>query len=154
MPITHGSLLDDAGWLNMPLQVMPSYYWEDGSQLADAPVDFGATFADNMDVSTTPIDLMAFHRNPLRVKPGFMVPRHSHNIDETVLVLQGEYTIEYGPLDDLRTIVVRRGGFFTSRAGTPYTMTAGPEGVTYIETWGVPVTELKTFWRDLGWVAR
>jgi hypothetical protein len=33
-------------------------------------------------------------------------------------------------------------------------MTAGPEGVTYIETWGVPVTELKTVWYDHGWVRR
>ena len=36
------------------------------------------------------------------------------------------------------------GQCFLSRAGTPYTMTAGPEGVTYIETWPSPVTELET----------
>lgn len=154
MPISHASLTDDSGWVNMPLQVMSSYYWEDGTQLADAPVDFAATFADNMDVSVTPIDVAAFNRNPLRVKAGYMVPRHSHNIDETVLVLKGQYTVEYGPLDNLETIVVRQGQFFTSKAGTPYTMTAGPEGVTYIETWGVPVGTLKTFWEDLGWVRR
>jgi mannose-6-phosphate isomerase-like protein (cupin superfamily) len=155
MPITHASLNDDAGWMNMPLEVYPSYMWEDGTLLSDHPeVDFAATFADNMDVSTTPIDLMAFLRNPLRVKPGYSVPRHSHNIDETVIVLQGEYTVTYGPLDDLQSVVVRRGGFFTSKAGTPYTMTAGPEGVMYIETWGVPVTALKTVWHDQGWVKR
>jgi hypothetical protein len=51
-------------------------------------------------------------------------------------------------------VIVKPGCFFTSRAGTPYTMTAGPEGVTYIETWGVPVTKLKTVWYDFGWVRR
>lgn len=138
----------------MPLLVADTYLWEDGGLLADAPVDFPATFADNMQLSTTPIDIMAFNRNPLRVKPGFVVPRHSHNIDETVLVLQGEYTIEYGPLDDLSSVVVRPGQFFTSRAGTAYTMTAGAQGVIYIETWAVPVSNLKTFWEDRGWVRR
>jgi hypothetical protein len=33
-------------------------------------------------------------------------------------------------------------------------MTAGPEGVTYIETWGTPVTSLKTVWYDYGWVRK
>jgi hypothetical protein len=51
-------------------------------------------------------------------------------------------------------VIVKPGCFFTSRAGTPYTMTAGPEGVTYIETWGTPVTSLKTVWYDFGWVRR
>lgn len=154
MPIAHGRLADESGWVSMPLSLSPKYLWHDGRTLAEAPVDFAATFADNMALSTTPIDLPSFNRNPLRVKPGFTVPRHSHNIDEVVLVLQGEYTISYGPMDDLETVVVRPGQLFHSRAGTPYTMTAGSEGVTYIETWGVPVSGLKTFWEDLGWVRR
>ena len=33
-------------------------------------------------------------------------------------------------------------------------MTAGPEGVTYIETWPEPVTALETYWHDVGWVHR
>ena len=33
-------------------------------------------------------------------------------------------------------------------------MTAGPEGVTYIETWPVPVGKLETTWYDVGWVHR
>lgn len=154
MPIAHASLTDDSDWANMTLAVYPSYLWQDGTPLADAPVDFPATFADNMAGYRGPIDIPAFNRNPLRVKPGFTVPRHSHNIDEIVLVLQGQYTIEYGPLDALETVVVTPGQLFHSRAGTSYTMTAGPEGVTYIETWGVPVGALKTIWEDHGWVAR
>ncbi|MBB3665617.1 hypothetical protein FB384_004575 [Prauserella sediminis] len=157
MSIAFASLLDDAVWMPMPLlgqQENPRYLWEDGRPLADAPVDFAATFGENMLVSTAPIDLPAFNRNPLRVVPNFVVPRHLHNIDETVLVLQGEYWIEHGPESDPQVVRVGPGCFFTSRAGTPYTMTAGPEGVTYIETWGVPVQNLKTVWFDKGWVHR
>jgi hypothetical protein len=30
-------------------------------------------------------------------------------------------------------------------------MTAGPEGVTYIETWPEPVALLETYWHEGGW---
>jgi hypothetical protein len=33
-------------------------------------------------------------------------------------------------------------------------MIAGPECVTYIETWSVPVPKLKTVWYDRGWIHR
>jgi mannose-6-phosphate isomerase-like protein (cupin superfamily) len=155
MSLTVASLVDDEGWVLMSdQQHYPSYYWEDGRLLADAPVDFAATFAENMWVTTKPIDLPAFNRNPLRVAANFMVPRHHHNIDETIIVFQGEYRIEYGDPAYPEAVTVQPGCFFTSRAGTPYTMTAGPQGVTYIETWSVPVTWLKTVWYDVGWVHR
>ena len=85
----------------MPLnqQGHPNYLWEDGRPLADAPVDFAATFEGAMWVTGKPIDVPAFYRNPLRVRANFMVPRHHHNIDETVFVLAGEYRIEYGDVD-------------------------------------------------------
>jgi len=86
--------------------------------------------------------------------PNFTVPRHLHNIDETIIVFKGEYKIQFGDPAKDEYVIVKPGCFFTSRAGTPYTMTAGPEGVTYIETWGVPVTKLKTVWYDYGWVRR
>jgi hypothetical protein len=126
--------------------------WWDGGTLADAPVDFAKTFADNLWSCVKPIDVAGFNRNPLRVVPNFTVPRHHHNIDETIIVFQGEYHIDHGEGAERQTTVVKPGCFFTSRAGTPYTMTAGPEGVTYIETWGVPVPKLKTVWYDVGWV--
>jgi hypothetical protein len=67
MPIALAKLVADEDWIPMPLdqQGNPSYYWEDGRVLADAPVDFAATFAENMWVTTKPIDLPAFNRNPL-----------------------------------------------------------------------------------------
>lgn len=156
MSIDLDTLVDEDGWIPMPLnqQDNPSYIWEDGRLLKDAPVDFAATFGESMWVTTKPIGLGVFNRNPLRVVPDFLVPRHSHNIDETVLILRGEYLIEFGDPKKPESFVAKAGSCFTSRAGTPYTMTAGPEGVTYIETWGVPVTKLKTFWMDYGWVHR
>jgi mannose-6-phosphate isomerase-like protein (cupin superfamily) len=156
MTIATGSLLDADGWAPMSLdqQNNPAYLWEDGRLLADAPVDFAATFDGAMFVSSTAIDVMSFNRNPLKVIPNFLVPRHHHNIDETILVFEGEYVIEHGDVDNPEFVHVGPGNFFTSRAGTPYTMKAGPEGVTYIETWGVPVTKLKTVWYDVGWVHR
>ena len=145
MPFSVDSLLTDTDWIPMNLvgqQESPTYYWEDGGLLKDAPVDFDATFAQNMFITSKPIHFMTFFRNPLKVVPNFLVPRHLHNVDETIIVFKGEY------------VIVKPGNFFTSRAGTPYTMTAGPEGVTYIETWGTPVTSLKTVWYDFGWVRK
>ena len=161
MTLVHANLVSDDGWVSMTeratsdQQLNPSYLWAGGGLLADAPVDFAATFADNMLLCTKPIDVPGFNRNPLRCVPNFTVPRHEHNIDETIIVFQGEYTIEFGDDEDNQESVrVTPGCFFTSRAGTPYTMTSGPEGVTYIETWGVPVPMLKTVWYERGWVPR
>jgi mannose-6-phosphate isomerase-like protein (cupin superfamily) len=157
MPFSVDSLVTDSDWIPMSLagqQESPTYFWEDGGLLKDAPVDFDATFAENMWVSTKPIQFLTFYRNPLKVVPNFVVPRHLHNIDETIIVFKGEYKIQFGDPAKDEHVIVKPGCFFTSRAGTPYTMTAGPEGVTYIETWGTPVTSLKTVWYDFGWVRR
>ena len=99
MPFSVDSLLTDTDWIPMSLagqQESPTYYWEDGGLLKDAPVDFDATFAENMWVSTKPIDFLTFYRNPLKVVPNFVVPRHLHNIDETIIVFKGEYKIQFG----------------------------------------------------------
>jgi len=149
MTLAYANLVSDDGWISMlanrtGVGVNPRYLWADGGLLEDAPVDFDATFADNMLVCTKPIDVASFNRNPLRCVPNFTVPTHEHNIDETIIVFQGEYVIEFGDMDNPESVRVTPGCFFTSRAGTPYTMTSGPEGVTYIETWGVPVPMLKT----------
>lgn len=155
--LVFGDLLDGAQWTPMPLeqQQNPRYSWKDGGLLADAPVDFAATFDGGMWLATAPIDLPRFNRNPLRVRPHFTVPRHHHNVDEMLFVFAGEYSIEYDEEDgSTSTVVVRAGEVFVSRAGTAYTMTAGPEGVTYIETWPRPVKELETVWHDKGWVRR
>ncbi|WP_232838569.1 cupin domain-containing protein [Streptomyces geranii] len=160
MTLVFDDLVADSDWLPMDLdqQHFPSYFWHAGGLLRDAPVDFRATFDGAMWVTSKPIDMPRFNRNPLRVRAHFTVPRHHHNMDEMLFVLAGEYSIEYDEDEDqgggTRTVRVGPGDFFLSRAGTPYTMTAGPEGVTYIETWPKPVTELQTYWHDVGWVRR
>jgi hypothetical protein len=130
----------------------PKYFWAEGGLLRDSPADFAATFAQNMWTTEKPIRVGEFNRNPLKNVPNFVVPRHYHNMDETILVYAGQYSIDHGEGDDREVTVVKPGQCFTSKAGTPYTMTAGPEGVIYIETWPRPVTELETTWIDVGWV--
>ncbi|MFV0316742.1 MAG: hypothetical protein ACK5O2_07230 [Microthrixaceae bacterium] len=161
MGVATGDLLDGADWVPLALdqQDNPTYFWHDGSPFTEAPVDFAATFRDSMWMCAKPIRIRRFNRNPLRVRPHFVVPRHHHSLDEMVIVLQGTYSIEYdleaGAADTPReTVVIHPGEYFLSRAGTPYTMTAGAEGVTYIETWPEPLPELLTYWHDEGWVPR
>lgn len=156
MALTFGSLLDPDGWTPMSpdQQGNSRYYWHAGGVIGDAPIDFAKTFDVNMFVTTQPIDVPGFNRNPLRVVPNFLVPRHFHNMDEMVIVFKGRYTIEYGTEGEEQSQVIRPGEFFISRAGTPYTMIAGDEGVTYIETWPEPVTTLDTVWYERGWVPR
>jgi hypothetical protein len=156
MAIAFDTLLTDDGWelMTPDQQDTPTYYWHEGGTIKDAPIDFKATFEGNMFITKKPIDVPGFNRNPLKVVPNFVVPRHFHNLDEMILVFKGQYTIDYGEGDEAGTQVVGPGQFFISRAGTPYTMTAGPEGVTYIETWPVPVGKLTTTWLAEGWVPR
>ena len=154
--VTFANLVDGQDWEPMSLdqQSNTSYFWNDGGLLADAPVDFAATFDGAMWVTLKPIDVPRFNRNPLKVKPNFVVPRHHHNMDEMIFVFAGEYNIDHGEGDERAVTRVGPGEFFLSRAGTPYTMMAGPEGVTYIETWTENVRKLETVWHDVGWVHR
>lgn len=155
MGVIVGDLLDGEDWVPLALdqQDNPTYFWHDGRPLSEAPVDFAATFDGAMWMARKPIRIRQFNRNPLRVRPGFVVPRHHHSLDEMVIVLAGEYHIDHGE-DDPQTVRVGPGEFFISRAGTPYTMSAGDEGVVYIETWPAPLPTLRTYWHDVGWVHR
>ncbi len=156
MGVFVADLLDDDDWVPLALdqQDNPTYFWHDGRPLSEAPVDFAATFDGAMWMCAKRIRIRQFKRNPLRVRPDFVVPRHHHSLDEMVIVLDGEYRIDHGDPEDPSTITVGPGEYFISRAGTPYTMTAGARGVTYIETWPEPVPNLLTYWHDEGWVHR
>jgi hypothetical protein len=152
------SLLDPGNWTPMELeeqQYSPNYYWHDGRKLSDSPADFVATFRDAMWVSLESIDVAAFNRSPLKVRPNFVVPRHHHTTKEMIFIFHGTYSIEYGEVDNPEKVVVGPGHFFLSHPGTPYTMTAGPEGVIYIETWPQHITGGgDTIWYDVGWIHR
>ena len=153
MPIHFFNLLDDQDWHSLPVdQTNLKYFWNEGGLLADAPVDMSATFDGGMSY-TKKID-PEFNMNGLRCSPKFTVPRHHHNLDELIIVFDGEFLIEHGVPGHEASQRVGPGEFFISDAGTPYMMTAGPEGVTYIETWPQPMAELETYWHDDGWVHR
>jgi mannose-6-phosphate isomerase-like protein (cupin superfamily) len=146
------SLVDDGGWIDLPLTLSPRYLWADGGTLADAPVDFAKTFGTNMQVATK-LD-RSFNLNGLRCAPDFAVPRHHHNLDELIIVLAGSFTVRWTEEGTDRSRTVGAGGFWVSRAGTAYQMTAGPTGVTYTECWPEPMANLLTWWHDEGWVHR
>jgi quercetin dioxygenase-like cupin family protein len=146
-------LLSEDGWRDMTVdQSFPAYLWAEGGLLADAPVDMAKTFDGNMWVASK-VD-SAFNLNGLRCAPGFSVPRHHHNLDELIVVFAGEFHVSWGPNGEDGSRTVGPGEFWISKAGTPYLMTAGPDGVTYIETWPEPMATLETYWHDAGWVPR
>jgi quercetin dioxygenase-like cupin family protein len=153
MPIDFFNLLaEEEGWGDMGVnQSSPRYFWnETAALLSEAPVDMEATFKGAMYVNSR-VD-PSFNMNGLRCRPGFTVPRHHHNLRELIIVFGGEFNVASGDSDVTRR--VGAGEFWISEAGTPYTMTAGPEGVTYIETWPEPQSGLETTWHDVGWVHR
>lgn len=144
-------LLTEDGWRDMTVDPsFPSYLWADGGTLADAPVDARKTFDGNMWVALG-ID-PSFNLNGLRCAPNFSVPRHHHNLDELIVVFGGEFHVNWGADGEEGSRTIGPGEFWISKAGTPYLMTAGPQGVTYMETWPEPMAKLETYWHDAGWV--
>ena len=153
MPIEFMNLVDGEDWLPASLTVdSPNYHWAAGGTLADAPVDVAATFADKMWYTTKVQP--GFKMNIVRCAPNFMVPRHHHSLREMIVVLGGELLIEYDGEEKGQEMRLRAGQFSTSDAFTPHTMTAGPEGATYFETFSGPMDELEIWWYSEGWVAR
>jgi quercetin dioxygenase-like cupin family protein len=75
----------------------------------------------------------------IRVKPGTVLPRHSHSVDYIEFVLEGE--VHFG------NKVIKAGGGVFRPAGAVYTYQVGPEGATiadirahtfYSTTWADP----------------
>jgi quercetin dioxygenase-like cupin family protein len=150
MQIDFFDLLAAEGWDPIVFdQSSPNDIWGGGGLLADAPVDMAATFDGAMWRSTR-VDT-DFNMGGVRCRANFTVPWHDHNLRELIIVMGGEFTVEWGDNEERRTI--GPGDFWISEAGTKHTMTAGPEGVTYVETWPVWV-QLKTTWHEGGWVPR
>ena len=132
VPIEFFNLLDDEGWEPLPVDQMgPVHFWNDGGLLADAPVDVKATFDGAMWRSTR-VD-RSFNLDGRRCVPNFTVPRHHHNMRALTIVFGGEFTVEWDEDEQRSSRRVGSGEFWLSDAGTPYMMTAGPEGVTYVE---------------------
>jgi hypothetical protein len=156
--IDYFSLLGDEGW--SPVSVDPAdprHFWSDGRPIADAPVDLAATFRGAIGFSTK-LD-PSFNLSGFRCPAGFTIPMHHLNHSQLTIVFGGSVDVEFldrdehgndnGAAFDIRT--VGPGQFFVVDAGTPFMMTAGPEGVTFVESWREPVATLETYWHDRGW---
>jgi hypothetical protein len=81
-----------------------------------------------------------FHLLEMRFAPNFVIPRHHHNFDQMVLVVEGR---------------ARQGkrwfkageGYFT-KAYVPYSTAAGPEGCRVVEVRKDPIEELEIWWDE------
>ena len=146
MPITFFDLLDDDGWEPLSFDPGdPSFYWNDGGFMTTAPVDITATFDGAMWHSTN-VEA-AFRWRGRRIRPGFTVPKRHHNLRQLMIVVAGSIDVAYGD-DDEEDQRVEAGEFWVAEKAAPYTMTVGPDGVTYLECWTEPMSLAETYWHD------
>jgi len=117
----------------------------------DVPVDGGGQFPDEIvgkvdlheyfkDMEIQPIDCGGYNILQTRVPPGFNVPRHRHNTDQLVFVMEGS------ALQGSRELGVGEGWF--TPAGNPYGIQAGPRGLTWLEVRTTPLAELTIEWLE------
>jgi hypothetical protein len=146
VPISFFDLLGDDGWEPLHLdQADPNFYWNDGGFLASAPVDIAATFDGAMWESASVES--AFKWQGRRIRPGFTVPKRHHNLRQLMIVVGGQIDVEYGDEGE-KGHFTGPGDFWIAEAGVPYTMTSGPDGVTYLECWTEPLMLVETYWHD------
>lgn len=149
MPIEFLDILDDDGWVPRSVDpAAPGALWSEGGRLADSPVDVAATFVGRSE--STAIDA-TFGLTGTRLAPGFTVPRHHH--DQQVLRIVFGGTVEVRSDDEVAQ--VRAGQFCVVDADTVHSLVAGPDGVTYTESWHLEAPPVKTTWHpDPAWVHR
>jgi hypothetical protein len=128
--------LDDLEWKQVKVSADGREFTSRPATLE--PVDFDEYFAHGLWNAF--IDAGVFNILGVRMAPGFTIPRHHHNIDQLVLIHEGEVWLgnrSYHAGD----------GYFT-RAGHTYTITAGPEGATVFEIRKDPITSLTLDWDE------
>jgi len=146
VPITFFDLLDADGWEPLSFDPGdPSFYWNDGGFMTTAPVDIAATFDGAMWHSTN-VEA-AFRWRGRRIRPGFTVPKRHHNLRQLMIVVDGSIDVAYGDHDE-ENQRVEAGEFWVAEKAAPYTMTVGPDGVTYLECWTEPMSLAETYWHD------
>jgi mannose-6-phosphate isomerase-like protein (cupin superfamily) len=146
VPINFFDTADDHVW--EPLHVDqddPNAYWHDGGFLRTAPVDAAATFEGAMWAATEVEP--AFQWRGRRIRSGFTVPKHHQNMRQLRIVVGGDVEVEYGG-EAPRAETVRPGGFFVVDEGVPFRLTAGADGVSYLECWTGPLSLVETHWYD------
>jgi hypothetical protein len=127
-------LLAEDGW--EPLEFFqgdPTFYWNDGGFVANAPVDIAATLDGAIQRSTSVES--AFRWQGRRVRPNFTVPKRHYNHPVLTIVNGGQMTVEYGKDSIVETREIGPGEFWTGDPLVPFTVASGPEGVTYLECW-------------------
>jgi len=148
VPITFFDLLDADGWAPLSFDPAdPSFYWNDGGFMTTAPVDIAATFDGAMWHSTN-VEA-AFRWRGRRIRAGFTVPKRHHNLRQLMIVVDGSIDVAYGDAGQ-ESQHVGAGEFWVAEKAAPYTMTVGPEGVTYLECWTEPMSLAETYWHDDG----
>jgi len=135
----------------------------DGEGDADwGPLRVGQIRGEHLDGSGAPLDDIAaldaildgvawrsgkidpaFGLIGLRLAPGVSMPERHHNLRQLAIVYGGELTVRTGTDDQ----AVQAGQFFVLDENAPYTLTAGPDGATFIETWPPKhAASLTTYW--------
>ena len=149
MPIEFLDILDDEGWVARPVDpTAPGARWSEGGLLAEAPVDVAATFAGRSE--STAID-PTFALDGIRLAPGSTVPRHHHDQQVLRIVFGGAFEVR----SDDEVANVGAGQFCVVDADTVNSLVAGPEGVTYTESWHLEAPPATTTWHpDPAWVER
>lgn len=151
VPISFFDVDDSAGYEPIGLtQTSPNQWWDGGGFLATAPVDVAKTF-DGAWFASTNVEA-AFGMRGRRIRAGFTVPTRHHNLRQLMVVTSGELNITHDGDQKLQLTI---GGFWIAEAGTAYSLTAGPEGVTYIESYPQALSTVETVWHDdPNWVRR
>lgn len=101
-------------------------------------VDFGEYH--DFGLWTAYIDAGNFNLLGVKLAANFTIPRHHHNMDQLVMVHEGE--VWQG-----NRCFVPGDAYFT-RAGHPYSITAGPDGATVFEIRSEPLAELTLVWDE------
>jgi hypothetical protein len=104
----------------------------------DSVLDIDEYFRDGLSTRRTQVG--PFHLLEVRLAPNFIIPRHHHNLDQMVLLMEG--AARQG-----RRWFYPGDGYFT-RAFTPYTTAAGPEGCRVVEVRKDPIEELEIQWDE------
>jgi quercetin dioxygenase-like cupin family protein len=102
-------------------------------------VDLHEYFYGRLDTSV-PFNSDNFSVLLMRLAPGFTIPRHSHETDQVVIVLEGE--ARQG------NRVFKPGDAYFTPGNQPYSLTAGPEGCRTVEVRKHSLHELQTHWHE------
>jgi hypothetical protein len=115
----------------------------DGGPNIPEPLQGKVNFEEYYDQGmwTAYIDAGGFNLLGVKLAPNFTIPRHHHNMHQLVFVYEGEAwqgAKRFGP-----------GDWYFTRAEHPYSLTAGPEGVTVFEIRAEAMQNLTLVWDDV-----